>query len=129
VPANLWLALTTEPVRLNRAGAAALVVAGVLPLALLAAFYSHQLGLDPIRVAWTAAGLLGAGAVGPGGALLWSLCLGAGAAAVLLALVGVEPVRPIRPARRGDPPRITIRGPLTYAGPGSLGGTESALRR
>jgi hypothetical protein len=24
--------------------------------------------------------------------------------------------------------RPTIRGPLTYAGPGSLGGTESALR-
>jgi hypothetical protein len=24
---------------------------------------------------------------------------------------------------------VTVRGPLTYAGPGSLGGTESALRR
>jgi hypothetical protein len=24
---------------------------------------------------------------------------------------------------------VTIRGPLGYAGPGSLGGTESALRR
>jgi hypothetical protein len=24
---------------------------------------------------------------------------------------------------------ITVRGPKTYAGPGSLGGTESALRR
>jgi hypothetical protein len=24
---------------------------------------------------------------------------------------------------------LTIRGPLSYAGPGSLGGTESALRR
>jgi hypothetical protein len=24
---------------------------------------------------------------------------------------------------------ITIRGPMSYAGPGSLGGTESALRR
>jgi hypothetical protein len=36
-----------------------------------------------------------------------------------------------RPAPRtpeGEP-RITVRGPLTYAGPGSLGGTESALRR
>jgi hypothetical protein len=29
----------------------------------------------------------------------------------------------------GKPPEITIRGPLSYAGPGSLGGTESALRR
>jgi hypothetical protein len=24
---------------------------------------------------------------------------------------------------------VSIRGPLSYAGPGSLGGTESALRR
>ena len=31
-------------------------------------------------------------------------------------------------APRGDEP-VTVRGPLSYAGPGSLGGTESALRR
>ena len=30
---------------------------------------------------------------------------------------------------RPTPAAITVRGPLTYAGPGSLGGTESALRR
>jgi hypothetical protein len=129
VPANVWLVLATAPVRLRRGLAAASVALGLLPFALLLAFYCHQLGLDPIRAAWTAAGLLAAGAVGPGGALLWSLCLGAAAAAMLLALLGVEPVRPIRSSRRGAPPQITIRGPLTYAGPGSLGGTESALRR
>jgi hypothetical protein len=28
-----------------------------------------------------------------------------------------------------DSTEITIRGPAYYAGPGSLGGTESALRR
>ena len=28
-----------------------------------------------------------------------------------------------------EPVEVTIRGPLSYAGPGSLGGTESALRR
>jgi hypothetical protein len=30
-----------------------------------------------------------------------------------------------------EPPEVkpAIRGPMTYAGPGSLGGTESALRR
>ena len=26
-------------------------------------------------------------------------------------------------------PPITVRGPVSYAGPGSLGGTDSALRR
>lgn len=129
IPANVWLALAAAPVRLRRPLASAVVVAGLLPLVLLVAFYSHQLSLDPVRAAWTAAGLLAAGSVGPGGALLWSIGLGAGTAAVLLALVGVEPVRPIRATRRGGSERITIRGPLTYAGPGSLGGTESALRR
>jgi hypothetical protein len=29
----------------------------------------------------------------------------------------------------GDVTEVTIRGPRSYAGPGSLGGTESALRR
>jgi hypothetical protein len=28
-----------------------------------------------------------------------------------------------------ETPQITVRGPVSYAGPGSLGGTESALRR
>jgi hypothetical protein len=28
----------------------------------------------------------------------------------------------------GERIEVTIRGPMTYAGPGSLGGTESALR-
>jgi hypothetical protein len=28
-----------------------------------------------------------------------------------------------------DGAQMRIRGPLSYAGPGSLGGTESALRR
>jgi len=30
---------------------------------------------------------------------------------------------------RESPSEVTVRGPVTYAGPGSLGGTESALRR
>jgi hypothetical protein len=34
-----------------------------------------------------------------------------------------------RAAGVGETPDIRTRGPLSYAGPGSLGGTESALRR
>jgi hypothetical protein len=34
-----------------------------------------------------------------------------------------------RIARSAPVERPSTRGPLTYAGPGSLGGTESALRR
>ncbi len=50
---------------------------------------------------------------------------------VLVAAVGsvIAIARAGRP-ERGDP-RITssVRGPASYAGPGSLGGTESALGR
>jgi hypothetical protein len=42
------------------------------------------------------------------------------AAAVLVALA--------RQPRPEEVP-VTVRGPVGYAGPGSLGGTESALRR
>ena len=38
-------------------------------------------------------------------------------------------LHPVAQPPRGSGTMFTIRGPLTYAGPGSLGGTESALRR
>ena len=36
-----------------------------------------------------------------------------------------------RSATQAEPEErpVTVRGPVTYAGPGSLGGTKSALRR
>ena len=54
--------------------------------------------------------------------LEWSVFLGCllTAAGVLVALV--------RQPRPEQAP-VTVRGPVGYAGPGSLGGTESALRR
>jgi hypothetical protein len=61
--------------------------------------------------------------VGPFGWVAWSLVVACLVAAVALAL------RPKpAPAAPGEP-RVTVRGPLSYAGPGSLGGTDSALRR
>ena len=53
-------------------------------------------------------------------AILGSLVAGSLTSSALLAIGGGAP----RAA-----PAITVRGPVTYAGPGSLGGTESALRR
>ena len=49
-----------------------------------------------------------------------------GVAAVRVAL---SSDRPSQEREQGGETVVTIRGPLTYAGPGSLGGTESALRR
>ena len=70
--------------------------------------------------------LVAGGHVGFAAALLWTLALGCAAATVMLA---VTISSPSLGSGGEDDDEITIRGPLSYAGPGSLGGTESALRR
>jgi hypothetical protein len=123
---HLWLLLAAPELRPRRLGSIALVAIALVPLGLLIAFYARQLGLGAGSAAWTAVLLVAGGHVSVGGALLWSLALGCAAAAVLLALA---PSEPPPGAAAGDGLEVTIRGPLSYAGPGSLGGTESALRR
>lgn len=125
VPAlHLWLPVADPQLRPRRGVALALVAMGLLPVAGLIALYARQLGLDPLQVAWTPLLLVAGGHIGLAGAALWSVALGCVVAATLNALRG----RPPRPPEPEGPP-ITVRGPATYAGPGSLGGTESALRR
>ena len=48
--------------------------------------------------------------------------------ACLAALIAVMRTRR-RVAANAEPEPLRTRGPASYAGPGSLGGTESALRR
>ena len=57
--------------------------------------------------------------------LVWCVVLGCAATALVVVLRVTDSSRP----DGGVGPSITMRGPKTYAGPGSLGGTESALRR
>jgi hypothetical protein len=129
--AHLWLVLAM-PERLDlgplarRLASLALVALGVLPLLALIAFYADQLGLGIGDVGWTGVQLLAAGQVGLGGAILWSLAFGCAAAAVMLA---VRAQQAPAGSKDGGGIDVTIRGPVSYAGPGSLGGTQSALRR
>jgi hypothetical protein len=123
---HLSLVIVSPELRPRPLGALALVALALLPLALLVSFYAHQLGLGPGDVAWTAVLLLAGGHVGVIGAILWSLALGCLVAGVMLA---VAPGPPLPGSGTGDRIEITVRGPRSYAGPGSLGGTESALRR
>jgi hypothetical protein len=60
-----------------------------------------------------------------GGGSLWNVILASLIAGSLLASLVIALARR-EPAQL---PEITIRGPRTYAGPGSLGGTESTLPR
>jgi hypothetical protein len=123
---HLWLLIVSPELRPRPLAAIALVAIALLPLVLLVAFYAHELGLGPGEVAWTAVLLFAGGHIGVPGAILWSLALGCAAATARLALT---PGAPPLGRGTGDRRENTIRGPLSYAGPGSLGGTESALRR
>ncbi|HEX3910843.1 MAG TPA: M28 family peptidase [Solirubrobacteraceae bacterium] len=123
---HAWLLIASPELRPRPPAALGLVLVGLLPLVLVLSFYADQLNLGPGRVAWMAVLLLAGGHVGLPAALLWSLGLGCAAAAVMLSLTGESPL----PGGGDDEfEEITIRGPLSYAGPGSLGGTRSALRR
>jgi hypothetical protein len=126
VPAvHLWLLLAAPELRPRPLGSLALVGLGLAPLLALVVFYARQLGLGPGEVAWMAVLIVAGGHVGLAGALLWSIAFGCAAAAVMLCVT--QPAAP--DGLSSDDFEITIRGPMSYAGPGSLGGTESALRR
>jgi hypothetical protein len=116
--AHLWL-FAADGWR-TPAAVAALVAGLVLP-ALVVVYYAVALALGPAQLAWGAVLAAAAGA-GFGTTLLL-----AGLLAALAGLIRVIVARRGESARGG--PAIRTRGPLTYAGPGSLGGTESALRR
>jgi Peptidase family M28 len=94
------------------------IAAALLLPALVVLYYGSRLdlGFDVSRYAL----LFVAGGGSPWNVLLVSLIAGS-----LLSLTRLVLARP-EPERL---PEITVRGPRTYAGPGSLGGTESALKR
>jgi hypothetical protein len=123
---HLLLPIASPERRPRPVAGLALLVLALVPLGLLVAFYAHQLGYGPGELVWSAVLLLAGGHVGVLAAAIWSVAFGC---AVAIALVALTP--PADPAGIGsdEHPEITIRGPLSYAGPGSLGGTESALRR
>ncbi len=121
---HLWMLAAVPEVRVPRAVALALVALGVLPFVLVGLYYAEQFGLGPVEVLWEAALVLSGGYAGPLGIVAWSLVLACALLAAGVAL-GKRGAR----AKAGGAPPVTTRGPLGYAGPGSLGGTKSALRR
>jgi hypothetical protein len=87
-----------------------------------AVYYAAAFAAGPIALAWLALQGAAAGHISP----LFTV-VAVGWAAALAGVVRV--VASQRRIKRDAPPeRIRTRGPVSYAGPGSLGGTESALR-
>jgi Peptidase family M28 len=123
VPAlHLWMWIVAPARRLRLPWAVLLFAAGLVPGVLAGLYYATVLGLGPATGAWNAVLMLAGGEVSVTAALEWSVVLGC---VVSLAVMIVRIARQPRPAQA----RITVRGPITYAGPGSLGGTRSALRQ
>ncbi len=119
--AHLWVLAVAPEVRVARRGGLVMVTIGLVPLAVAVLAYGFSLHAGPVRLAWMGLLLLAGGHVGILSGVIWSVV----AACACGALVVVARRR----AEPSDPSTVRSRGPLTYAGPGSLGGTDSALRR
>lgn len=123
IPAlHVWLFALLPEYRPPRGWGMAIAAVLVLPAVALGAWVASTYALSPLELAWVAALSVAGGMASPVGWLLWSVAAGAAASGVAVAWRGR--------ARAGDDDmEITMRGPMSYAGPGSLGGVESALRR
>ena len=119
---HCWMWIVAPENHLRAPWALLLLLVGLVPGALAALYYAMVMGLGPAAAAWNAVLMLAGGDFSVMAALEWSIVLGC---VVSLALMMVRIARQPRPA---EVP-VTVRGPISYAGPGSLGGTKSAIRR
>ncbi len=122
VALHAWMWVVAPEERLRWPWAVALLLIGLVPGVLAAVYYATLMGLGPATAAWNAVLMLAGGSVSVMSAIEWSVVLGC---VVSLALMIVRVAREPRPAELP----VTVRGPISYAGPGSLGSTKSAIRR
>jgi hypothetical protein len=103
-----------------------MVLAAAIPTAVLVGYYAVSLGFSPVGLVWEAALLVAGHAVSLFAVVLWCFVLGCMATATTIIVMAAR--RP-EPAARAAKPAPSVRGPVGYVGPGSLGGTKSAIRR
>lgn len=127
VPAvHIWMLVMLAERPLRLAGAAVALIAGVALPALLGVLFLIHLDLNPLAGVWYVFLLVTGHQVGFPSAVLGCVALGLFSATA--AVLGAKVRRPRRDRTPG-PPRPPIAGPGGYVGPGSLGGTGSALPR
>jgi hypothetical protein len=119
---HIWLFALAPELRMRRALRLGLVVLGLVPVVIIAIAVARSLGLGGLDSAWALLLVVAGGHLSAAGLVLWSLLAGCAAGAIVIAARGRVP-------ESGDDAQVTVRGPRSYAGPGSLGGTQSALRR
>jgi hypothetical protein len=121
--AHAWLFAGAPDGRLPFPLAAAAVPAGLLAPALVLIYAVRAFAAGPVGLPWLL--LLGTAS---GHVSVLTLALAAALLAALVAVIRILTARR-RMAATAPPEPVRTRGPMSYAGPGSLGGTESALRR
>jgi hypothetical protein len=122
IPAeHLWMLATLSAPPPPRRLRLALVGLGLVPPLLVALYWLIALSLDPISGSWYLVLLLMGGAVGLPTAVVACVLI-----ATLVVIVSIARSLRVEPAPTPTP-RPPVYGPGAYAGPGSLGGTESAL--
>jgi hypothetical protein len=121
--AHLWtLLVLTRPVPRRRTRAV-MIGLGIVPALLVAVHYLVALSLDPLEGAWYLLMLITGDTVGVVTSLVACVMLAGLCATVEIAIRMPEEPEPEQPDLGAS-----VYGPGAYAGPGSLGGTESALR-
>ena len=121
--AHLWMVVLLTGTALRRRVRMVLLALGALPVLLVVVYHMFALELDPLEACWYLLMLVTGHSVGLVTAVLGCVMLGALAAAA--ELVWRAPPPPEEPAPEGP----AVFGPGAHAGPGSLGGTQSALHR
>ncbi len=123
VPAlHLWLWLLDPELRPRPVLVVVLLLGGLVAPVLMLLGYAQTLGYGPAETIWNGLLLVAGGQLVPVLVVIWSVLLGCAVAVVMTAIENLRQPRP-------EEAPVTVRGPVTYAGPGSLGGTNSALRR
>jgi hypothetical protein len=120
--AHVWFWSLTPDLRLPRPAALAIVLLALLPLVVAGAMDASDFGLDLPHGIWFWTILVAGGHVPIGSWVLWSLFWGCAASASVIAVKRRRP-------RDEEPEEIRTRGPVTYAGPGSLGNVGPGVRR
>ncbi len=123
--AHLWMLATLVDPKPPRRARIVLIAGGLLAPLLVVVYYLFALDIDPLSGAWYLLLLVTGHSLGLITALLGCVLLGAFASVVSIS----RATREEPPAQRPGQPTKPVYGPGSYAGPGSLGGTESALRR
>jgi MFS family permease len=122
--AHLWMLTVLTRPRPPRRLRAVLIGVGVAPAVVVSIYYLFALSVNPIHGAWYLLMMLTGHSVGVVLALIGCLMLAAACGTAEIAWRSPE-------EDEGElgPQGPPVYGPGSYAGPGSLGGTQSGLRR